>query len=103
MAATLPILGAGTVRAWQLALVQLWVVAFTPLWLLILAFSPLALAPPNPSWPAFLLTILPPGLVIAGSIGLWVAWWKKNVKWMRIISLLLFLLPICALVPMGLP
>ena len=73
------------------------------LWLLILAFAPLALAPPNPSWPAFLLAILPPSLVIAGSIGLWVAWWKKNVKWMRIISLILFLLPVCALVLMGLP
>ena len=87
-------------KTWQLMLVQLWVICFTPVWVFTLAFAPLVLAPPNPSWTAFILMILPPVLSVAGSVALWIARYNENDIAQKHIALALIILPVISVIPM---
>lgn len=86
-------------KIWQLVLVQLWVLCFIPAWVFILIFSPVVLAPPNPSWIAFFLLVSPPFITFIGCIILWVARWKNNLRWQKIMAAALVIFPVVTVVP----
>lgn len=87
-------------KTWQVVLVQLWVLCFAPVWAFILVFSPLVLAPPNPSWIAFLLFVLPPILAVIGSIVLWVARSKDNERLQKRMAVALIIFPVISVIPL---
>lgn len=87
-------------KTWQLVLVQLWVLCFAPVWGFILMFAPLVLAPPNPSWVAFVLLVSPPILAVMGSILLWVAKWKDNLSLQKTMSIVLIFFPVLSVIPL---
>lgn len=87
-------------KTWQLVLVQLWVLCFAPVWGFIFVFAPLVLAPPNPSWIAFLLFVLPPILAVIGSIVLWVARSKGNARLQKRMAVALVIFPVISVIPL---
>jgi len=87
-------------KTWQLVLVQLWVLCFTPAWVFILIFAPLVLAPPNPSLIVLFLFVLPPILAVIGSIVLWVSKRKGNVRLQKIMATALIVFPVVSVIPL---
>ncbi|WP_114418935.1 hypothetical protein [Marinospirillum perlucidum] len=86
-------------KTWQLVLVQLWVLCFAPVWAFILAFAPLVLSPPNPSWVAFILLISPPFIAAFGSLVLWVARSQGKEQLQKRTSVALLIFPPVSVVP----
>lgn len=87
-------------KTWQLVLVQLWVLCFAPAWAFISVFAPLVLAPPNPSWTAFLLLVVSPVLAVIGSVVLWVARSKGNEPLQKCMAVALIIFPIISITPL---
>lgn len=84
-------------KTWHLALIQIWVLCFSPAWIFLAIFAPLTLTP-EPVWPAFVLLVSPPFVALFCSVTMWIAKKKKNVQWQKKMAITLIVFPIISVV-----